>query len=91
MIRGKTKSGFEYNVSETVMNDMEVVDAIAKCDSENSFEKMKGISELCKKIFGNDLKRVYDHVRTEDGRVPPDKLEEEILCIFDAIGAQGKN
>lgn len=91
MIKVITKTGFEIEVSENVMNDMEVVDAIAACDSTEEFEKIKGISMLCKKVFGKDCKRVYDHVRTDDGRVPPDLLEKEILDVFDVLGKAGKN
>lgn len=91
MIKVITKTGFEIEVDETVLNDMEVVDAIAMCDSENEFEKVKGVSILSTKIFGKDKKKVYDHVRTEDGRVPTDAIEKEILDIFDAIGKAGKN
>lgn len=91
MIKVITKTGFEVEVSENVMNDMEVVDAIAMCDSKDNYEKVKGISILCGKIFRENKDAVYNHVRTEDGRVPTDAIEKEILDIFDAIGKEGKN
>ena len=91
MIKGKTASGFEFCVNKNVMDDIEVVDAIAGIGSDDIYEKTSGFSMLCKKLLGKEKKRLYDHVRTKDGRVPPAELEKELLEIFNAFGEQGKN
>lgn len=91
MIKGKTTSGFEFNVDENVMNDMEIVDALVDADSGNILEKASAVSVICKKVLGNERKKLYDHVRTDEGRVPPEAIEKEMLEIFNAFGNQGKN
>lgn len=91
MISGKTTSGFEFNINETVMNDMEIVDALASAETGNVLEKASAVSVICKKVLGDKRKELYDHVRTDDGRVPPEAIEREMLEIFNAFGDQGKN
>lgn len=91
MITGKTSTGFEFCVNENVMDDIEVVDAIAEIGSDDIYENAAGFSTLCKKLLGKEKKKLYDHVRTEDGRVPSAALEKELLEIFKAFGKQGKN
>lgn len=91
MINGKTETGFEFSVKKDAMNDMEVVDAIAKSSMGDKFEKLTAVSILCDKMLGSDKKRLYDHVRKEDGRVPIDDLEKELVNILKALGEQGKN
>lgn len=76
MQKGKTKSGFEYEFNEDLINDMEVIDALAEvANSEN----ILAVSTVVKKLLSaEDRKRLYDHVRLEDGRVPADALMEEL-------------
>lgn len=91
MINGVTKSGFEFSIDKDVMNDMEIVDALADSMSDNALERLTGVSMLCKKILGKDKKRLYDHIRTDKGKVPTEAIETEILEIFHALGTQAKN
>lgn len=91
MIKVITKSGFETEIPQNALNDMEVVDALAVNASGDDLERMKALSVICKKLFGKDRERIYDHVRTEEGRVPPELIEQEILDVFDALGEAGKN
>lgn len=77
MITGKTSKGFEFVIDETKLNDMEYVDALAEAQ-ENSIM----FSKVLKLTLGEEQKkRLYDSVRTEDGRVPI----EEIISAFDEI------
>ena len=87
MVQGKTRTGFEFTVDEAVMNDMELIDALADTMSENPL----AFSIVCTKLFGAEQKkRLYEHCR-EDGRVPVEKISEEIADVFKAIGEAGKN
>ena len=80
MQTGKTKTGFEYTFNEDLINDMEVIDALAEVQSG---ENILAASTVVKKLFSaEDRKRLYDHVRLEDGRVPPDALMEEVAEII---------
>lgn len=88
MIKGKTKSGFEFQLEDDVMNNMELVDLLAD-DSENEIIKT---SKTLKMIMDPDQKkRLYDHLRTQTGRVPADAVMRVIEEIFTACGQQGKN
>lgn len=91
MIEVITKTGFKTKVPKNVMNDMEVVDAIVLSESENELERMKAVSVLSKKLFGKDLKKLYEHLRTEDGRVPADAIELEVVDVFESFGKEAKN
>lgn len=80
MQTGKTKTGFEYTFNEDLINDMEVIDALAEVQSG---ENILAVSTVAKKLFSaEDRKRLYDHVRLEDGRVPADALMEEVAEII---------
>ncbi len=83
-----TKSGFKCKVDEAVLDDMELVDAMAAAQGEDPLQ----ISTVIKMILGDkNKKKLYDHVRNKDGRVPLEAATNEILEIFEALGETGKN
>jgi hypothetical protein len=87
MITGKTQTGFEFSIDEKVADDMEFVDAVADCMSGEDAKATMGLSLVINKLFGmKEKKKLYDHCRTEDGRVPIEKLSAEITDMFSAIG-----
>lgn len=88
MVKGVTKSGFEFELEENVINNMELVDALADCADDNPF----AVSKAVKLLLGNDLRqKLYDHLRTEDGRVPMEDVSAAVSEIFAAFGTAGKN
>ena len=87
MICGKTKSGFEYKIEKSVLDNMELVDAIAEMD-----ENMTMISKVVRLILPADQRcALYDHLRTEKGNVPIMAVSEEVAEIFRNSGSAGKN
>lgn len=89
MIQGKTKTGFSYEVSDGAFNNMELVDAMAELDEGGH---PFALSRVCLLLLGKEQrKRLYDHIREEDGKVPPQKMGEEIADIIRGYGEQGKN
>lgn len=87
MAKGVTKSGFAFEIKDEVMDDMELLDAICEVDSNPLF-----ISPVLKKLLGDEQRKaLYDHIRTEDGRVPVTAVSEAIADIFNSSGQQGKN
>ncbi len=86
MIEGKTSTGFEFSIDEKLLNNMELVDAIAEVD-----ENPVAVSKVMDLLFGIQKKQLYDHLRTEDGRVPVEAVINEIMEIFEASGKAGKN
>lgn len=88
MIECTTRAGFTCKLDENVMNNMELVDIMA----DNSMNAAFCVSAAAKLILGPvQKKQLYDHLRTEDGRVPIEKVEEAITDIFHFFGQQGKN
>lgn len=88
MKRGKTKSGFEFVVDENVMDDLELIEAVADSQGRNPL----AITTVFRKVLGEEQKtRLFDHLRTEDGRVPSQAASEEIMEIIEQLGEEGKN
>lgn len=86
-IKGKTQSGFEFEIDSVTLDDMEFVDALADTMNDNPL----AFSAVCAKLFGAEQKKkLYDHLRT-DGRVPLEAISNEIADVFKALGETGKN
>lgn len=88
MITGTTRNGFAFSIDEAVMDDMELVDALAELDDKSAI----AISTVCVKIFGKEQRKaLYDSLRTEEGRVPLVEVNEAIADVLNAFGEAGKN
>ena len=78
MLKGKTGSGFEFEVADAAMNNYELVEVLAEVDTNPLL-----LPRLVKMLLGEDQKkRLMDHVRTDDGTVPIDAISAEIMEIF---------
>ena len=78
MLKGKTESGFEYEVSDAAMNDYELVEILAEVDTNPLL-----LPRLVKKLLGDKQKnKLLDHLRTKEGNVPIDLISTEIMEIF---------
>lgn len=81
MIAGRTKSGFEFQLDENAMNNMELIEGLAAVDQGD----ITALPKVLVKLLGSETKEaLYNHVRSEDGRVPIDLLVEEVKEIFSA-------
>lgn len=80
-----TRSGFECEVDENVLNDMEIIDLALEAD-EDEQNQLIIYGKLIRKILPEDTKkRLYEHIRDESGRVPPDALLAELTDMFNDI------
>ena len=87
MIEGITSTGFAFAVEEKRLDNMELVDAIAKVDKDPT-----AVSRVLDLMLGEEQKHcLYDHLRTEDGRVPIGAMTDALTEIFAAGGKQAKN
>ena len=78
MIKGKTSSGFEYEIAEGSLNNYELLESISELD-ENTLVLPKVVNLL----LGKEQKdKLTNHLRTKDGIVPLDKMMNEISEIF---------
>lgn len=81
MVKGKTRSGFEFEVAEDIANDMELFEALCDWDAGDP----KAVVPVCRIVLGEQKKALYDHLKAIYGRVPMDKAAEEIEDIFTAL------
>lgn len=86
MIRGKTSSGFCFEIEDHVLDSMELLDAIEEAD-ENPTAIVKIVKML---LPGDHRKKLYDHLRTEKGNVPIMAVAQEVAEIFNC-NQKGKN
>ena len=86
MLKGKTKSGFEFEIQDEALNNYELVEVLSEVDTNPLL-----LPRLVKMLLGDSQKvELLNHVRTESGTVPLDKISDEIMEIFRS-GNQGKN
>ena len=86
MIAGTTSSGFAFSISDEAENDMELFELFAEADQNPLV-----LPTLISKLLGSEQKkRLYDHLRNENGIVPVDKVGEELLEMLKGGGADGK-
>lgn len=87
MIKGKTKTGFEYEISKDVVNNYELLENLAQLEDNPLL-----LPIIVKQVLGEEqAKKLKDHVRNEKGIVQTDKLTNEILDIFQNSGEEIKN
>ena len=82
------KNGLRLEMEENVMDNMELVDVLADASNEDPL----AVSRMIKLVLGNEnKKKLYDALRTEDGRVPVTAVSDALKEIFEAFGEAGKN
>ena len=83
----KLENGFECTINTDVLDDMEFVDLLA--DTEDDPLKIGRVALM---LLGKEQKKnLYDHLRSEDGRVPVTSMNDAIEKIFNALGDDAKN
>lgn len=87
MIKGKTKTGFAYEIKDEVMDDMELVEALAKTATDPS-----AIIDVIERILGAEQKKaLYEYSRQKDGHVSIAACEAELEEILANAGEDAKN
>lgn len=83
MVKGKTKSGFKFEANEKLMHSVSFLMLFR--------EVQKGedgllIFDLLEQVLGKEqLDRLIDHIRDEDGFDDIDKMTEEMVEIFERL------
>lgn len=86
MFTGKTKSGFAFCIPEKRIQNMELLDALTELETNGA-----ALPKVLKLLLDDDAKRkLYDHVRDEDGTVPVEAVMTEIYDMLQN-GKQAKN
>ena len=87
MLKGKTKSGFKFEIDETIADDLELLEEIAKADKDVTV-----FPDVLERILGVDQKKaLYDHLRNEHGRVSTKAAVDEFTEIMNIAGEETKN
>ena len=82
MLTGTTSSGFEWEIAEDALDDMELLDALAEIDAG----KLEAASAACLHLLGKPQRTaLYDHLRDERGRVRISAVSTELGEILLAM------
>lgn len=80
LIKGETKSGFAYEISDARLKNYELVELLAEVD-----ENPLLLPKLVKVMLGEELAdKLKDHIRDDEGLVDLDKVNQEIAEIFES-------
>lgn len=81
MIKGKTSTGFEFEVDPEVLEDMEYIELAA--DTQDNPALYPRFVEF---TLGEEQKKaLYDHVRSASGRVLVSKVSAEFTEIINIL------
>jgi len=79
MVKGTTKSGFEYAIPKENLNNYELVEALGEVEDNPLL-----IARTIDLLLGKEQKEALkNHLRTDSGIVPTDQITEEIMEIFE--------
>ena len=89
MIKGKTKSGFDFAIEDAALDDYELLESFEAIDEG----KGQAITKATVQLLGKDqAAKLKDHVRNaRTGRVSLKKMADELGEIMRAAGEAGKN
>ena len=86
LMKGKTVAGFAYEVNPDVLNDMELMEALAEVET-NPLQ----LPRVIRAVLGDAQKvAFYNHYRNENGKVPVDVVSAAFVEIL-STNNQGKN
>ena len=87
MTHVKLSCGFEADIDETRIADMEFMDAINDIQEGD----LTGLSKLAGIILPKpERKKLYDCVRNEDGLATIDKVGDMLFELLDQLGSKKK-
>ena len=81
-VKGKTPSGFKFEISERRLNNYELLELIGEVDEGNG----QAFPKVLKLLFGDDQAKDFkDHLREEDGIIPTEKISDELKSVLETI------
>lgn len=85
MIKGKTRSGFEFKVNEKLLDDWRLTKAIAAMNSGNTTRQITGAVDIAELLLGEQEEALYKSVMTEDGIVKNEDVMDNVSDIIAAM------
>lgn len=78
MLKGKTSTGFKFEIAESTLDNYELVEALGDIDTNPL-----AVTKVVNLLLGEEQKdRLKEHVRNEQGVVTSTVLMKEIEDIF---------
>lgn len=81
MLKGKTKSGFRFEIADEVLDDWELFEMLSKIDGGNIARLPEAIVSMLGERQYNNLK---NFIRKRDGKVSVNAMLEEFGEIMNA-------
>lgn len=82
----ETTTGFKCSIKETVLDDMRLLELIAEMQ-----DNVMVLPKFLTLLLGEKQKdALYNHVKTKDGRVPMEPLQNEVAEILEGMGDTAK-
>lgn len=89
MIKGTTSSGFEYEIEDEALDDMELLDALVDMDEGSTSSYRYAIKAL---LGEEQRKALYEHVRNKKtGRVSAKAVFKEFAEVLTSAKGDVKN
>lgn len=83
----QTSAGFEWDMDPAVMDDILVIEDLAALDQGDLLK----VPEVLRRLLGEPGKRaLYEHLKTEEGRVSISAVSAALAEIITAMGDSGK-
>jgi hypothetical protein len=87
-LKGKTESGFDFEIDAKIADDYEMVESLVAIDKGEYGELITVID----KILGEEQRqRLKEHLRDENGKVSLKAMVKEMRDILSEAGEQTKN
>ena len=87
-MKGKTKSGFKFDINEVMVDDWETLKAIADMDSGYASRVIQGTVKFVNIILGDDEKLLIDHIRKKNGGAcSQEAMFREVMEIINSVKA----
>ena len=78
MLKGKTSTGFQFQIAEGALDNYELVEALADIETDPL-----SVTKVVTLLLGKEQKeKLKEHVRNEEGVVTTTALMKEIEGIF---------
>ena len=90
MVKGKTSSGFKFEVSKRIAEDWRFTVALADMDSSDASRKLAGSTNVVRLLLKDQEEAFYKHLEDEDGIVPAEKVWNEVKEILHEMGKPAK-
>lgn len=83
MKKGTLENGFVFEIEESNLDNMELIDTLCKIDGGD----IQSLPKATEMLLGIEQKeRLYNHLRTEKGNVPVSEFTKSLFEIIQKAG-----